>query len=190
MLINAYKPTLCDCFTRSQQRASVMQNCFQVRAQFSHVISAIRLHWRTKFHVTSEASFPFSLRCSSASDAAFKCKLHSTCVSLFFPHRKLRKLASPELCVWTCENTLVHWKIAKIEPQDGFMFKNGEWFGLFLLFNVKLRNQKMVDISSDEPLCTSFFLNTSLLLCHCSRARVFREFPFSHECHNTGSLKD
>lgn len=117
-------------------------------------------------------------------------QLHSTCVSLFFPHRKLRKLASPELCVWTCENTLVHWKIAKIEPQDGFMFKNGEWFGLFLLFNVKLRNQKMVDISSDEPLCTSFFLNTSLLLCHCSRARVFREFPFSHECHNTGSLKD
>lgn len=73
MLINAYIPTLYDCFTRSQQRACVMQNCFQVRAQFSHVISAIRLHWHTKFHVTSEASFPFSLRCSSVSEAAFKC---------------------------------------------------------------------------------------------------------------------
>lgn len=24
----------------------------------------------------------------------------------------------------------------------------------------------MVDINSDDPLCTSFFLNTSLLLCH------------------------
>ena len=56
---------------------------------------------------------------------------YSTCVSLFFPHRKLRKLASPELCVRTCENNLVLWKIAKMEPQDGFLFKNGEWFGVF-----------------------------------------------------------
>ncbi len=59
--------------------------------------------------------FPFPFSVFLGSYSAFKFNLIELVRVSFFPHRKLRKLASPVLCAQTCQNNPVPWKITKID---------------------------------------------------------------------------
>lgn len=70
------------------------------------------------------------------------------------------------------------WKVG------GMIWCFGLFFFVFLLFQVKLRSQRMaINVS------VLLFLNTPVQ-CRHPWSRVFREFPLSHEFHSTEWLKE